>query len=110
MDNQDDSCIYRLCKEAKEAKTEEEELANEDFWTKERDIPFTADYVTLLAVHGALCLALRHPGFRGMSRPFVVAFTKSLGEYLVHAGALTPELLRDAMEREAREGSSDLEG
>lgn len=106
MENQDDSCIYRLCREAK---TEEEErLANEEFWTKERDIPFIANYVTLLAVHGALCLALRHPGFKGMSRPFVVAFTKLLGEWLVRSGALTPELLKEAEKLEAEEGSPDL--
>lgn len=62
-----------------------------------------------MAVHGSLCLALRHPQNRGAARPLVVAFTKSLGEWLVHCGALTPEQLVEAQQLEAEEGSADLQ-
>jgi hypothetical protein len=82
---------------------------NREFWLSDRNIPLHANYLTLMAVHGSLCLALRHPNFRGKSRQIVVEFTKSLGEWLVHAGALTPEQLRSAQRLEAREGSPDLE-
>jgi hypothetical protein len=83
--------------------------SSEEFWLGVRNIPLQSNYITLMAVHGALCLALRHPQFRGSSRQFVVAFTKSLGEWLAHAGALTPAQLREAERLEAREGSPDLE-
>ena len=79
-----------------------------DYWLKPLIIPVTTNTLTAMAVHGALCLALRHPQFRGQSREFVVEFTKSLGEWLVTAGALTPEQLVNAQQLEAREGSEDL--
>lgn len=81
---------------------------NPDYWLKPIIIPVNTNTLTAMAVHGALCLALRHPHFKGPSRQFVVEFTKSLGEWLVHAGALTPEQLRSAEELEAMEGSLDL--
>lgn len=85
----------------------------QDFWMKPLILPVNTNTLTLMAVHGALCLALRHPQFNGkkhgLSRKMVVEFTKSLGEWLVHAGALTPEQLRSAQRLEAREGSPDLE-
>ena len=80
-----------------------------DFWMKPLILPVTTNTLTAMAVHGALCLALRHPQFKGQSRQMVVEFTKSLGEWLVTAGALTPEQLRSAERLEAREGSPDLE-
>ena len=86
-----------------------------DYWLKPLIIPVTTNTVTAMAVHGALCLALRHPHFNGKgkhghsrSRELVVEFTKSLGKWLVTAGALTPEQLRRAEELEAEEGSGDL--
>jgi hypothetical protein len=44
-----------------------------------------------LAVHGSLCLALRHPGFTGEARDMVLNFTKTLGQALVDCGALTEQ-------------------
>lgn len=82
---------------------------SDEFWTDERDIPLRSNYITMMAVHGSLCLALRHPQHRGRSRQFVVAFTKSLGEWLVHCGVLTPEQLVQALQLEAEEGSADLQ-
>lgn len=92
------------------------ETYNPGFWLKPIIIPVSTNTLTAMAVHGALCLALRHPHFNGdgkyghgLSRRMVVTFTKSLGEWLVHSGALTPEQLRSAEELEARERSPDLE-
>lgn len=117
--SQDDPCLYRLCREAKEAKVEEEErLATaplkpgqsaEKYWLKPLIIPISTNTLTAMAVHGALCLALRHPNFRGRTRKFVIEFTKSLGEWLVTAGALAPEQLAAAEQLEAEEGSEDLQ-
>jgi hypothetical protein len=84
------------------------ETYNPDFWLKPLIVPVNTNTLTAMAVHGALCLALRHPDFKGKSRQLVVEFTKSLGEWLVHAGALTPEQLRSAEELEAKEGSPDM--
>lgn len=74
---------------------------NREFWLLERDIPLRANYLTLMAIHGSLCLALRHPQNQGPSRPLVVEFVKSLGELLVHVEALTPEQLAEAQRLEA---------
>jgi len=68
----------------------------------------TAPQLTWLAVHGNLCLALRHPDNRGASRPWVLAFVKALGQHLVDAGVLTDAELRVAEKLEAEEGSPDL--
>ena len=81
---------------------------NKKFWLSIREIPLHANYLTLMAVHGSLCLALRHPGNRGPAREHVVSFTKSLGEWLVHEGVLTPEQLAEAQRLEVEEGSADL--
>lgn len=78
-----------------------------DFWLK--TVTIDANLLQSMAVHGALCMALRHPHFKGHSRQLVVDFTKSLGEFLVQAEALTPEQLRKAMKLEAKNGSLDLE-
>jgi hypothetical protein len=79
-----------------------------DFWLRPLIVPVNTNMLQAMAVHGALCLALRHPQFKGRSRQFVVDFTKSLGEWLVHAGALTPDQLVAAQQLEAEEGSKDL--
>lgn len=86
------------------------------FWLKPLIVPVTTNTLQAMAVHGALCLALRHTSFRGKgdhghsrSRQLVVEFTKSLGEWLVRAGALTPEQLASALQLEAEEGSLDLQ-
>jgi hypothetical protein len=81
---------------------------NAEFWLQDRDIPLKANYLTLMAVHGALCLALRHPEFKGSVREIVVAFTQCLGKWLVDGGILSPEQLAEAQQLEASEGSRDL--
>ena len=48
---------------------------------------------TWMAIHGYLCLALRHPGVRGESRPMVLDFVHKLGRILVGTGVLTEEEL-----------------
>ncbi len=47
----------------------------------------------LLALHGQLCLALRHPGNTGASRAVAEAWVESIEALLVDAGALTPALV-----------------
>jgi len=46
-----------------------------------------------MAVHGTLCLGLRHPAYGGPSRAFVENFVRALGDCLVEWGCLTPEEL-----------------
>lgn len=81
-----------------------------DFLEMEVTIPLRISWISLLALHGALCLALRHPQFRGPSRGLVVNATQQIGKYLVDNGLLTPEQLAEAQQLEAEEGSSDLKG
>ena len=81
---------------------------NSEFWLSMRQIPLIANYLTLVTVHGNLCLALRHPDNKGASRQLAVEFTKQLGEWLVKVGALTPAQLVEAQQLEAAEGSKDL--
>lgn len=84
------------------------DFSDEDFWLRIRSFPIHTNYLILLAVHGNLCLALRHPSNRGENRTFVVAFVKALGLYFLHAGALTQEELEEAQRIEVEEGSADL--
>jgi hypothetical protein len=85
------------------------DILYKEFWTEEHEIPIKASYLTLMSVHGNLCLALRHPNNNGASRKYTVEFVKFLGEYLVHVGALTQEQLTSAQYLEAEEGSEDFE-
>jgi hypothetical protein len=58
-----------------------------------------------LAMHGFLCLALRHPGTRdNESRPMAVRAVKRLGRLMVEVGAFTPEELAAIEQLEAEEG------
>lgn len=66
------------------------------------------EMVTWLAVHGNLCLALRHPGNTSNSRQRVVDFTLGLGKFLVDSGAITQEELDRAQKVEAEEGSPEF--
>ena len=60
---------------------------------------------TWVAIHGFLCLALRHPGTGGIpSRALVEEFVAKLGAALVDAQLLTPEELAEAEDVEIREG------
>ena len=68
----------------------------------------TTNLLTWLAVHGNLCLALRHPANRGASRPHVLKFTKELGKQLVKWGVITQSQLEEAEKTEIEEGSGDF--
>jgi hypothetical protein len=60
-----------------------------------------ADVLTWMAIHGSLCLALRHPSYKGPSRKIVKKFCDSLGNSLVIWQALTPEQLELVHKTEA---------
>lgn len=66
-----------------------------------------ASLLTWLAVHGYLCLALRHPGIQDVfahpSSLVIQMFVEQLGERLVRSGVLTPEELEAAQQLETAE-------
>jgi len=70
------------------------------FWKSQAQV--NAPMFIWLAVHGNLCLALRHPENRGPSRPYVEQFVKQLGRWLVVRGAIT-QREREAAEKLERE-------
>jgi hypothetical protein len=73
------------------------------FW--EQDIALHVPLYVALAMHGHLCLALRHPGTRDTeSRPMVVRAVKRLGQLFVEQGALTSDELAAIERLEAEEG------
>lgn len=57
-----------------------------------------------MALHGTICLELRHPAYTGPSRPLVVSFVRELGMCLVQWGVLTAAEL-EAVENFEREES-----
>jgi hypothetical protein len=59
--------------------------------------------IVWMAVHGAICLGLRHPAYIGPSRELVVNFVQALGESLIENGVLTPEELAEVQRVERRE-------
>jgi hypothetical protein len=62
------------------------------FW--EQDIALHVPLYVALAMHGHLCLALRHPGTRELeSRPMVVRAAKRLGQLMVAMKALSAQEL-----------------
>lgn len=77
--------------------------SNPKFWM--RDVLVRLNVITLMAVHGNLLLALRHPMNIGESREMVVKFTKDLGDELVLLGAFRPEQLIAAYQEEALQGA-----
>jgi len=81
-----------------------------DILQMELVFPLNISWIGLLAMHGALCLALRHPQFKGPSRQLVASSVKQMGKYLVDNGILTPEQLAEAEQLEVKEGSADLKG
>ncbi len=81
-----------------------------DLLQRETTIPLRISWLSLMGMHGALCLALRHPQFKGPSRALVATATKKIGKYLVDNGILTSEQLAEAQQLEAEEGSPDLKG
>jgi len=64
-------------------------------------VTLEGDLLTWLAVHGYLCLALRHPAMTGPSRHLVAAVVRQLGEVLVARGALTAAELAEVSRGEA---------
>ncbi len=78
-----------------------------EFW--HRKVTIELDVITLLAVHGNLLLALRHPQNIGISRDIVLNFCKETGEQLVLLKAITPEQLKDAYRLESEEGTPELQ-
>lgn len=76
------------------------------FWRQR--VTLNLDALTLLAIHGSLCLALRHPQNKGESRHIVVSFVKQIGQHMVNLGILSSEQLRQIERIEAEEGSPDL--
>ena len=87
------------------SRKDERDFALKQFKT---DKSMTTNLAVWLAVHGNLCLALRHPRNIGASRPFVIKFVKHLGKKLVEWGAITEEQLQSAERLEIEEGSTDL--
>lgn len=60
-------------------------------------IPFSVETsgLTWMAVHGCICLGLRHPAYTGPSRELVMNFVRTLGAELVQHGVLTESELRE---------------
>jgi hypothetical protein len=56
-----------------------------------------------MAIHGNLCLALRHPENQGLSRSYTVAFVEKIGRLLVDRGLLTQEQLDHAQQVETEQ-------
>ena len=79
---------------------------NPQFWLKETTIKLNV--ITLLAVHGNLLLALRHPQNLGESRDLVIDFCRQIGEELVLLGAMAPETLKEAYTVESENGTPEL--
>jgi hypothetical protein len=73
------------------------------FWAQ--DIALHVPLYVAMAMHGYLCLALRHPGTRELSnRPVAVRAVTRLGQLFVQHGALTAEELAALEQLEAEEG------
>jgi hypothetical protein len=64
------------------------------------EIPAIATGLTWMAVHGNLCLALRHPANSGPSRKLIENFVRQLGENLVENGVLTAAELAEVQRTE----------
>lgn len=79
---------------------------NPHFWRKE--VTINLNVITLMAVHGNLLLALRHPQNIGESRDLVIDFLKQIGEELVLLGAMAPEQLKMAYKVESERGIPEL--
>lgn len=79
---------------------------NPQFWL--REVLVKVNILTLMAVHGNLLLALRHPQNTGEPRDLVLNFCKQIGEELVLLGAMTPEQLEEAYMIEAKEKNTPV--
>jgi hypothetical protein len=56
-----------------------------------------------MAIHGNLCLALRHPANRGASRHYIESFVHKLGQLLIEKGVFTAEEIATAQVLEQEE-------
>ncbi|KPQ44774.1 MAG: hypothetical protein MPEBLZ_00660, partial [Candidatus Methanoperedens nitroreducens] len=84
---------------------------NPDFWIQTINITLNISPLDLMALHGFLCLALRHPGVKDHSRrPAMIQLVKNLGQKLVKIGALTSQQIQECENTEAEEGSIDFKG
>jgi hypothetical protein len=69
-------------------------------------IMIPAEALTWLAVHGNLCLALRHPDNNSPRvRPRMIKMVKRLGELLVESGLLTQAEIDEATRYELEQGN-----
>jgi hypothetical protein len=75
----------------------------------QKQVSVTTNLLTWLAIHGNLCLALRHPQNRGPSRQYVTNFTKNLGKKLVEWEVITEQQLEATEKLEMEEGSTDFQ-
>lgn len=71
----------------------------------EKKFTVEAQALTWMAVHGNLCLALRHPDNRGASRERMITIIKDLGKLLVDSGFMTQAEMADAMHYERLQGN-----
>jgi hypothetical protein len=79
------------------------DLTDTDFWND--PVELVMPLFIAMAVHGHLCLALRHPGTQHTTlRPAVVRAVRRLGDLLVDRGALTKDELALLERVEAEEG------
>lgn len=67
---------------------------NEELLKKE--VPVHLSLIALLAIHGNLCLALRHPENNGASARIAAQVMHSIGIRLVEEGVLSEEELQGA--------------
>lgn len=78
---------------------------DKNFWTKPISVHLMIDPISLMALHGFMCLALRHPKTKDHTcRPQMIQLVKNLGQRLVGIGALTQEELEVIEKIEAEEG------
>lgn len=77
-------------------------------YAMEKAISIMSNGITWTAIHGNLCLALRHPDNKGPSRELIIKFVKKLGEVLEQEGAVTPNILRRVYRLEAEAGTKEF--
>lgn len=73
------------------------------------ELPVVATALTWMAIHGYLCLGLRHPGTQGAGHPshaMVRDFVEQLGEHLVDIGLMTADEVSMVQRVEAEEQPS----
>jgi len=83
-------------------------LANADLQRLNKNASISAPLITWVAIHGNLCLALRHPNNVGDSRKLVLNFVKDLGKFLVDCKIFTESQLEAIEKVEIEEGSIDF--